>query len=152
MHRECYATIRSAQWGQGKVYKTVVRPAMMYGAEDWSIKKAQKKKLELAEMQMLRWMCGATRLDRIRNERIRGTTKVVEISKMRREDDYIGKRVLDMEVEGRRKRGRPGRRLQWYGHVMRREDDYIGKRVLDMEVEGRRKTKEKMEGLRGWRY
>ena len=24
----------------GKVYKTVVRPAMMYGAETWAVKKA----------------------------------------------------------------------------------------------------------------
>ena len=30
---------------------------------------------------MLIWMSGVTKLDRIRNERIRGTTKVGEISK-----------------------------------------------------------------------
>ena len=66
---------------KGKVYKTVVRPAMLYGAETWSVKKAQEKKLDVAEMRMLRWMSGVTKLDRIRNERIRGTTKVVEISK-----------------------------------------------------------------------
>ena len=28
----------------------------------------------------------------------------------RRDDDYVGKRVMRMEVEGRRKRGRPKRR------------------------------------------
>ena len=32
-------------------------------------------------MRMLRGMCGATRRDRIRNEYIRGTVKVVEVSK-----------------------------------------------------------------------
>ncbi len=37
-----------------KVYKTIVRPAMMYGAETWAVKKAQEKKLEVAEMMMLR--------------------------------------------------------------------------------------------------
>ena len=66
---------------QGKVYKTVVRTAMMYGAEIWAVKKAQENKLDVAEMRMLRWMSGVTKLDRIRNETIRGTYKVGEISK-----------------------------------------------------------------------
>ena len=60
----------------GKVYKTVILPAMMYGAKTWAVKKAQEKKLDVAERRMLRWMSGVTKLDRIRNEIIRGTTKV----------------------------------------------------------------------------
>ena len=60
--------------------KNVVRPAMMYGAETWALKKAQEKELDAEEMRMLRWMCGVTKLDRIRNERIRRTTKVGERS------------------------------------------------------------------------
>ena len=64
---------------KGKVYKTVVRPAMVYSAETWGVKKAQEKKLDVAEMRIL--MSGVTKLDRIRNERIRGTTKVGDISK-----------------------------------------------------------------------
>ena len=92
---------------KGKIYKTVVRPAMMYGAETWAVKKAQEKKLDVAEIRMLRWMSGVTKLDRIRNERIRGTTKVWEISKKVQES-----------------------RLKWYGHVLRREDKYVGKRVM----------------------
>ena len=35
---------------QGEVYKTVVRPAMMYSAETWAVKKAQEKMLDVAEM------------------------------------------------------------------------------------------------------
>ena len=46
----------------------VVRPAMMYGAETWAVKKAQEKKLDVAETRMLRWMCGVAKMDRIRNE------------------------------------------------------------------------------------
>ena len=65
---------------QGEVYKTVVTPAMMYGADTCAVKIAQEKKLDVAEMRMLRWMSGVAKLDRIRNERIRGTTKVGEIS------------------------------------------------------------------------
>ena len=101
---------------KGKVYKTVLRPAMMYGAETWAVKKAQEKKFDVAEMKILRWMSGVTKLDRIRNERNRGTTKVGEISKKVQES-----------------------RLKWYGHVLRREDEYVGKRVMGMEVPGKRK-------------
>ena len=70
---------------------------MMYGAETWAVKKAHEKKLDVAEMRMLRWMSGVTKMDRIRNERIRGTTKVGEIAKKVQES-----------------------RLKWYGHVSRR--------------------------------
>ena len=66
---------------KGKVYKTIVRPAMVYVAETWAVKKAHEKKTEVAEMKMLRWMCGVTRLDKIRNAKIRGSTKVGYISK-----------------------------------------------------------------------
>ena len=83
---------------KGKVYRTVVRPALMCRAETRALKKAHEKKLEVAEMSMLRWMCGVTKLDKIRNERIRRATKVGEITKKVQE-----------------------RRLKWYGHVMRRE-------------------------------
>ena len=65
---------------------------------------------------MLRWMSGVTKLDIIRNERIRGTTKVGEISKKLQES-----------------------RLKWYGHVLRREGEYVGKRVMAMEVPGNRR-------------
>ena len=39
------------------------------------MKKAQGKKLDVVEMRMLRYMCGVTKLDEIRNKRIRRTTK-----------------------------------------------------------------------------
>ena len=56
-------------------------------------------------------MCGVTKLDKIRNERIRGTTKVGEITK---------------KVEERR--------LKWYGHVMRREEHYVGRRAMVIKL------------------
>ena len=61
---------------QGKVYKAVVRPAMLYGAET----RGQEARLEVNEMRMLRWMCGVTRRDKIRNDHIRGTTREVQAS------------------------------------------------------------------------
>ncbi|XP_060173953.1 uncharacterized protein LOC132604455 [Lycium barbarum] len=53
---------------KGKFYKVVVRPAMLYGAECWPVKKSHVQKMKVAEMRMLRWMCGHARSDRIRNE------------------------------------------------------------------------------------
>ena len=68
-------------------------------------------------MRMLRWMCRVTKLDKIRNERIRGTMKVGEITKKVQE-----------------------RRLKWYGHVMRREEHYVGRRAIEIiKVQGIRK-------------
>ncbi len=52
---------------------------MMYGAETWAVKKGQEKKLDVAEMRMIRWMSGVTKLDRSRNDRIRRTMKVDKI-------------------------------------------------------------------------
>ncbi|XP_019257694.1 PREDICTED: uncharacterized protein LOC109235903 [Nicotiana attenuata] len=45
----------------GKFYRAVVRPAMLHGAESWPVKKSHVQKVRVAEMTMLRWMCGRTR-------------------------------------------------------------------------------------------
>ncbi|KAK3533927.1 hypothetical protein QTP70_034918 [Hemibagrus guttatus] len=108
---------------KGKVYRTVVRPAMLYGLETVSLRKRQESELEVAELKMLRFSLGVTRLDRIRNEYIRGTAHAGRLGDkvrearlrrfghvQRRESEYIGKRMLDMELPGRRQRGRPKRR------------------------------------------
>ena len=66
---------------KGKVHKAVVRPAMAYGLEAAPLKKSEEKKMDVAEMRMLRWMVGVTRRDRVRNYYIRGAVKVTEIYK-----------------------------------------------------------------------
>ena len=54
-----------------KVFKTIIRPAMTYGSECWAVKKKDESKLNSAEMRMLRWARGKTRMDHTRNEDIR---------------------------------------------------------------------------------
>ena len=65
---------------------------------------------------MLRWMCGVTRRDTIRNEHIRGTTRVVQASKKITE-----------------------KRLKWYGHVRRMKEEHIVRRMLDVNIPGKRR-------------
>ncbi|KAK3557475.1 hypothetical protein QTP70_027936 [Hemibagrus guttatus] len=86
---------------KGKVYRTVVSPAMLYGLETVSLRKRQESELEVAELKMLRFSLGVTRLDRIRNEYIRGTAHV----------GRLGDKVREA-------------RLRWFGHVQRRESRF----------------------------
>ena len=87
---------------KGKVYRTVVRPAMLYGAETWATTKRQESRIEVNEMRTLRWMCGVTRKDKIRNEHIRGTTKVAQAS--RKITERRLKMVWARHEDGRRSR------------------------------------------------
>ncbi|KAF7695632.1 hypothetical protein HF521_007355, partial [Silurus meridionalis] len=61
---------------KGKVYRTVVRPEMLYGLETVALSKRQEVELEVAELKMLRFSLVVTTMDRIRNEFIRGTVHV----------------------------------------------------------------------------
>lgn len=61
---------------KGTVYKMVVRPAMLYGLDTVSLKKRQEAELKVAELKMLRFALGVTRMDRIRTEYIRGPAQV----------------------------------------------------------------------------
>jgi len=85
---------------KGKVYRMVVRPTVLYGSECWPLKKTQVQRLSVAEMRMIRWMCGYTRIDRIGNGVIRDLVKVAPIGDKMRES-----------------------RLRWFGHVKRRSVD-----------------------------
>ena len=101
---------------KGKVYKSAVRPALMYGMETVTVTEKLVKKMEVAELKMVRWALGVTRRDKIRNEYVRGTAKIAKLGDKLR-----------------------GVRLRWYGHVKRRTEGYVGRRVLKMEVPGKRR-------------
>ena len=61
---------------KGKVYMVAVRPAMLYGLETVALTKRQEAEMEVAELKMLRFSLGVTRMDKIRNEYIRRTAQV----------------------------------------------------------------------------
>jgi len=56
--------------------------------------------MSIAEMRMIHWICGHTRLHNVRNEVIRGKIRVTSIEEKIRED-----------------------RLRWFGHIRRRPRD-----------------------------
>ncbi|VFQ77880.1 unnamed protein product [Cuscuta campestris] len=85
---------------KGKFYRSVVRAAMLYGAECWAVKKTHVRRLHAAEMRMLRWMCWKTRLDRVSNEVIRHQVGMAPVEDKLREA-----------------------RLRWFGHVRRWDPD-----------------------------
>ena len=76
-------------------------------------------------MRMLRWMCGVTKLDRIRNERIKRTRIVEDISKKVQE-----------------------RTLKWSGHVMRRQEHYMGRGRWEWKYKGGGREEDLIED--GW--
>ena len=59
---------RLSACAKGKVCKTVVRPAMLYGLETVPLTKKQEAGLVVAELKMLRFSFGVTRMDKIKNE------------------------------------------------------------------------------------
>ena len=101
---------------KGKVYSSVVRPAMVYGLETVAVTKKQVEEMEVAEMKMLRFAMGVTRKDKIKNEYIRSTVKVERLGMKMREG-----------------------RLRWYGHVIRRDQEYVERKMMKMELPGKRK-------------
>ena len=77
-----------------KVYKTVIKPTMTYGAECWAVRKKDENRLHVAEMRMLRWIRGKTRKDHVRNKTIQEDAKVCQMSTFLRQ-----------------------KRLHWYGRT-----------------------------------
>ena len=123
-----------------KMYKSVVRPTKLYGMETVAVTERQMGKMEVAELKMVRWALAVTRKDKIRNEYVRGTAKIAKLGDklrnarlrwyghVKRREDYVGKRMMEMAVPGRRKRGRPRRR--WMD-LVREDMERVGAREGD---------------------
>ncbi|VDO35114.1 unnamed protein product [Heligmosomoides polygyrus] len=100
---------------KSKIFRAVVLPVAMYGAECWPATKEVKMRLSVMETKMQRWTAGVTRMDRIRNDAIRQKFGVAPIADKMREA-----------------------RLRWYGHVLRGKEDSVRKIGLNFEVIGKR--------------
>jgi len=45
---------------KGKVYRTMIRPVLIYGSEAWTLRRREEGHLERTEMRMLCWILGLT--------------------------------------------------------------------------------------------
>ena len=116
---------------------------MVYGLETVAVTKKQVEEMEVAEMKMLRFAMGVTRKDKIRNKYIRGTVKVERLGMkmkeglrwyghvMKRDQEYVGKKIIEMELPGKRKRERPKRRFL---DVVKEDMGKVGAKETDVEI------------------
>ena len=116
---------------------------MVYGHETAAVTKKQVEEMEVAEMKMLRFAMGVTRKDKIRNEHIRNTVKVERLEMkmredrlswyghvMRRDQEYVERKMMEMELPGKRRRGRPKRRFL---DVVKEDMEEVGVKETDIE-------------------
>ena len=116
---------------------------MVYGLETVAVTKKQVEEMEVTEMKMLRFAMGVTRKDKIRNEHIRSTLKVQRLGMkmregrlgwyehvMRRDQEYVGKKVMEMELTGKWKRGRSKKRFL---DIVKEDMEEVGASETDVE-------------------
>ena len=101
---------------------------MLYGAKCWPIKRRHVQQISVAEMRMLRWICGHTRRDRVRNDDIR---------------DRLGVAPIEEKLVQHR--------LRWFGHVQRRPPEALVRNVKRGRGRPKLTWVEAIKGdLKGW--
>ena len=54
-----------------KIYNTLVLPTFLYGSENWTVTALQRRRIEAAEMKLLRPLAGYTLYDHKTNDSVR---------------------------------------------------------------------------------
>jgi len=97
------------------VFKTIFRPILTYGCENWVITENVRSRLQAAEMRFLRRAAGHTRWDRIPNSEIRTLFQIEPL-------------LLFIERQ----------QLRWLGHVLRMPYDRLVRSVFEAVPTGKR--------------
>ena len=127
---------------KGKVYRCCVRSAILYGSETWCLKENEKAILRRTERAMVRAMCGQKVVDRKTTKEqmdMLGLKETIDRLAtangvrwyghvLRRDDDSVLRFALNLEVSGKRKRGRP--RKTWKKQV-EEETEKVGLKKED---------------------
>ena len=62
-----------------KIYKTLVLPTFLYGSENWTLTASQRRRIEAAEMKLLRPLAGYTLCEHKTNDYIRHELQITGI-------------------------------------------------------------------------
>ena len=102
-----------------RLYKTIIRPAVTYGAETWTLTNKIEKMLMTWERKIVRKICGPTK----ENGQWRIKTNLELITKYKSQDIVTAIKI---------------RRLEWLGHVIRMNETRSVKKIFEGKLEGRR--------------
>ena len=107
-----------------RLYKTLVKPVLMYGCETWKMNKCDENKIDVFQSRCLRWIFKIRWQERITNKEVLKMAEIENLSEdvrrrrwkfighiMRKEPNNDCRTALTWAPEGRRKRGRP--RTTW---------------------------------------
>ena len=83
----------------------IIGHGFVCGLETVALTKRLEAEMEVAELKMLHFLLGVTRMEKTREARLRWFEHV-----RRKDDGYIWRRMLKTELPGKRKCGRPKRR------------------------------------------
>ena len=117
--RECSEILKGRRFSlkmKGKIYKSCVRSAMLYGSEAWCLREKEMAILKRTERATIRAMCGVKLLDRRNSEELMDTLGI--------------KKSLDAMAKASS--------IRWYGDVLRKEDENVIVKTLKFEVSGSR--------------
>jgi len=98
-----------------KIYNTLVLPTFLYGSENWTLTALQRRRIEAAEMKLLRPLAGCTLYDHKTNDSLRRELQT--------------ECILDKIVEYRR---------NWFLHLQRMPPNRIPLKSYHYRPQGRR--------------
>lgn len=94
-----------------RIYKTVIRPTVLYGSETWVLNKADQNSIEIWERKILRRIYGGKRTEEGWERR-------------------TNQEVLQLYNEPTITKVAKAQRLRWLGHIERMTQDRITKKIL----------------------